>query len=90
MPPRFIGCENYRAIEALKQPPEPRENPLSYEEVERIGQRIYQFGRDNNPVSRDCEFQALRIRLGWTGAGACIAPTKFGPLPGPSLNGSGP
>lgn len=56
--------------------PEPAAHPLSYSEAERIGYRMFEHGKTNNTVSAQCEMQALRIKLGWTGAGASYPPTK--------------
>lgn len=48
---------------------------LSYEEIEEHVRRAYGFGKDNNPVSRDCELQAIRIKMGFTGPFAVNPPT---------------
>lgn len=64
------------AIDLQQQPAEPAAHPLSYSEAERIGYRMFEHGKTNNTVSAQCEMQALRIKLGWTGAGASYPPTK--------------
>lgn len=48
---------------------------VTYEMIEQHMQRMYEFGRTNNPVSAQCECQAVRIKMGFTGPGAIYAPT---------------
>lgn len=73
-----LWLNDIRAALAMKiaQPSEPAAHPLSYSEAERIGYRMFEHGKTNNTVSAQCEMQALRIKLGWTGAGASYPPTK--------------
>lgn len=47
---------------------------VSYNRAEAFGYRMFEHGKTNNTVSAQCECQALRIELGWTGAGASITP----------------
>jgi hypothetical protein len=56
--------------------------PPSYADLERRMYRMFEHGKTNNTVSAQCECQALRIAMGWTGAGASIPPEEpVGKLP---------
>ena len=47
---------------------------LSYNDLERRMYRMFEFGKSGNAASAQCECQALRIAMGWTGAGASRPP----------------
>jgi hypothetical protein len=82
----FAGCDlltlNVSEARALRDwltgvlPVETSPRRISYDELHRYMYRMFEFGKTNNAVSAQCECQALRIAMGWTGKGASIPPKE--------------